>query len=91
MTKTLSQILVDNFGVAEDDIEEVRRVRREKGGGTGEILVQKKMVSETQLLEALSIRFDIPFWPDISLDNFGTEFTRLVPIQFLKRYVLELL
>ena len=88
MTKTLLQILTDDFGVAGEDIADVRRVRREKGGSTGDILVQKKALSETRLLEALSLRYGIPFLQELPLDNFGVDFTRTVPIQFLKKYLM---
>ncbi|MFC1886320.1 type II secretion system ATPase GspE [Thermodesulfobacteriota bacterium] len=88
MTKSLSQILMGTFGVSEDDLKEARRLKMEKGGSLGENLIQKKIISETQLLEALSLQFNVPFRSDIPLDNFGTEFTRFVPIQFLKKYVM---
>ena len=39
-------------------------------------------------MEALSILYDIPFWPVLRYDNFTTDFTNLVPIQFLKKYVM---
>jgi len=39
-------------------------------------------------MEALSILYDIPFWPVLRYDNLTTDFTNLVPIQFLKKYVM---
>jgi len=36
----------------------------------------------------LSIQYDIPFWPDLPLENFKTDFTSQVPIQFLKKYAM---
>jgi general secretion pathway protein E len=88
MIKTLSQILIDNYGITKTDFEEAKRIKAEKGGATGDILVQKKLLSETQLLEALGTQFDMAFWPELPLDNFGTEFTEHVPIAFLKKYVM---
>lgn len=88
MSKPLSQILAENYGVSADDFEEAKRLKREKGGSIGEHLVQKKIISEAQLLEALSTQFNIPFNPDLHLDNFGAEFARKVPIQFLKKYIM---
>ena len=88
MRQHLSQILKENFGVLDEDFEEARKMTREKGGTIGETLVQKKMISEPQLLKALSIQYRLPFWPDLPLDTFGTDFTRHVPIQFLKKYVM---
>ncbi len=88
MRKNLSHILINSFGVSKEDIDEARRIKAERGGHTGDMLVTKKIIAETQLLEALSIQYDIPFWPELPLDNFGTDFAHLVPIQFLKKYVM---
>jgi hypothetical protein len=82
--KSLSQILRDKFGVSEEELLEANDIGKEKGGRTGEILLQKKIISEKQLLEALSVQYDIPFWPDLPLNNIGNSFTQRVPIQFLK-------
>ncbi len=88
MLKHLSEILKDNFGISEEDISEVQKIKKEKGGAFGEILIRKNLITETQLLEALSIQYDIPFQPDLQLDNFKSDFTRHVPIQFLKKYTM---
>ena len=46
------------------------------------------MITETQLLEALSIQYDIPFWPELPLEKYKTDFTEHIPIQFLKKYIM---
>src|SRR5690606_23205347 len=86
--KSLSQILRDKFGVSEEELLEANDIGKEKGGRTGEILLQKKIISEKQLLDALSVQYDIPFWPDLPLNNIGNSFTQRVPIQFLKKYAM---
>ena len=88
MQKPLTQILKETFGVSEEDLKEAQKIKTEKGDTFGEILVAKKTITETQLLEALSIQYDIPFWPDLPLDSFKTDFISQVPIQFLKKYVM---
>ncbi len=88
MIKHLSQILKKNFDLSEEDYKEAVKIKSKKGGSIGEILVKKKMITEKQLLEALSIQYDIPFWPDLPLDNMKNDFTQHVPIQFLKKYVM---
>lgn len=40
------------------------------------------------MLEALSIQYDIPFWPKLPLNNIGTDITHNVPMQFLKKYFM---
>ncbi|MGD9082873.1 MAG: type II secretion system ATPase GspE [Desulfobacterales bacterium] len=88
MQKDLTQILKETFDVSEEDIEEAQKIKSEKGGHFGEILVAKKTITETQLLEALSAQYGIPFWPDLPLDSFKKDFISQVPIQFLKKYVM---
>ncbi|MDL1983818.1 MAG: Flp pilus assembly complex ATPase component TadA, partial [Deltaproteobacteria bacterium] len=88
MLKHLSDILKDNFGISEEDISEVQKIKKEKGGAFGEILIRKNLITEIQLLEALSIQYDIPFQPELPLDNLKSELTRHVPIQFLKKYTM---
>ncbi len=88
MEKNLSQIFKENFNISEEDLKETERIRAEKGGNFGEILVTKKLLSERQLLEALSIQYDMPFWPELPLEKYQTDFTDHVPIQFLKKYIM---
>ncbi|MBT8373253.1 MAG: type II secretion system ATPase GspE [Deltaproteobacteria bacterium] len=88
MRNHLSQILVDNYGLNEDDLAEAQRLWEEKGGNLGDILVQQQNISESQLLQALSTQYDLPYWPSLPLDNVESEFTKKIPIQFLKKYVM---
>ncbi|MBW1841438.1 MAG: type II secretion system ATPase GspE [Deltaproteobacteria bacterium] len=88
MKKQLSQIIKDRFGVSDEALEEAQKIKREKGGNLGEILVRKQRVSETQLLEALSLQYDLAFWQDLPLDSVRTDFTGRIPIQFLKNHVM---
>ncbi len=88
MRKDFPQILQETIGISEEDYQDVLRVKREKGGNVGEILVKRKLATETQLLEAFSIRYDIPFWPKLPLKNIGTETVQKVPIHFLKKYFM---
>ena len=88
MKTQLSQILVENYNLNEDILAEARRVREEKGGNIGDILVQQKGISETQLLEALSNQYELPYWPILPLENIESEFIEKVPIQFLKKYFM---
>ena len=88
MKKHLLQIVKENFGVSEEEFNKIKSIKIEKGGDFGEIFVQKKLITEMQLLEALSIQYDIHLWPDIPVDCIADDFTKRVPIQFLKKYVM---
>ncbi|MEN8759617.1 MAG: type II secretion system ATPase GspE, partial [Desulfobacterales bacterium] len=54
----------------------------------GDILVTRNILSERQLLEAMSFLYDLPVWFDLPLDNIDFAFTRSIPIQFLKKYLM---
>jgi general secretion pathway protein E len=88
MRTQLSQILVNNYSLNENVLAEAQRTREEKGGSIGDILVQQKSISESQLLEALSNLYDLPYWPILPLENIESEFIEKVPIQFLKKYFM---
>ncbi len=88
MIKNLSHILKTRYGLSEEDFAEAGRIQQEKGGHLGEILLQKKSLTEVQLLDALSIQYEIPFWPELPLDNLGNDLVRNISIQFLKKYVM---
>ena len=88
MVNHLSNILIETFGVPLEEVKSAQRTQREKGGRTEEILIQKKSITENQLLEALSVLYDIPFRPDLPLENISPDFTQHVPIHFLKKYTM---
>ena len=88
MLNSLYQILNERFNVPEEDLKEAQRIHTEKGTDFAEILVAKKMISERQLLEALSIQYDIPFWPELPIEKYQSDFTNQVPIHFLKKYIM---
>ncbi|MDO9229644.1 MAG: type II secretion system ATPase GspE [Syntrophales bacterium] len=48
-------------------------------------LLQKKALTETELLAALSEEYGIPFWEELPTDHIDTGFTALFSIQYLKK------
>ncbi|MGD9308341.1 MAG: type II secretion system ATPase GspE [Desulfosarcina sp.] len=88
MNNSLQALLKNKFGVSDDDYTEAARLRAEKGGSISEVLLRRKVLSETQLLDALSEQYGIPFWPELPLESFGEDRTRNAPISFLKRHAM---
>lgn len=88
MKKSLEDILKSRYGVSDEDYADALRLHREKGGTVPEVLLRRKVINETQLLDALSEQYDIPFWPELPLESFGEDRTRNAPIGFLKRHVM---
>ena len=83
----LDHILKHRFGLSDDSLSDARHLQQDKGGRLGDILVQRESITETQLLEALSIQYEIPFWPELPMENImGGDFSKKISIQFLKRH-----
>jgi general secretion pathway protein E len=85
---SLSDILAERCAVTPDMLAAADRIKAEKGGQIGEILVQQKAITEDQLLKALSAQFDIPYWPKLPLSDIDAGLVANIPIQFLKKHCL---
>lgn len=88
MPPSLTDILRRKADLSDEVLEEARRIRAEKGGHLGDILLRRKHVTEAQLLEALSELYDLPFWPQLPMSQMESDTIRKVPIQFLKRFAM---
>ncbi len=88
MKQHLSDILSRDFDVDQQDLAEARRLAKEQNAPLSEVLLKKKILTESQLLQAFGRLYDLPFWAKLPLDNFDTGFARKVPIQFLKKYAM---
>jgi len=84
----LAGILTKSYHLDPETLSAAERVRTEKGGSLGDILVQQKTITEPQLLEALSAQFGIPHWPKLPLSDIDTELVAKVPIQFLRKHCI---
>ncbi len=74
------------YGLSEEAIADAKKIHATKGGSIVDILIQKKAITETDLLEAMSAQFDIPFWPNLPTEDLKIDFTKQIPIQFLKKH-----
>ncbi len=84
----LAHILKHRFDISDEALSEARHIRDEKGGRLGEILVDRNAITETQMLEALGMQYELPFWPELPMENIGTDFSKSISIQFLKRHFI---
>jgi general secretion pathway protein E len=84
----LAHILKHRFELGDEALTDARNLQQEKGGRLGPILLERKAISETQLLEALGIQYELPFWPELPMENVAAEFSQKVSIQFLKRHYM---
>src|SRR5512136_185502 len=76
--KPMVELLDEAFGpVAEGGAARRRTI--------GEIYTHKKATDEVTQLRSLSLKFGIPILPELPTDHMSVEFTRKVPIQYLKK------
>ena len=73
------------LGVPADVLADVRRQAREDGVGMVDLLVQKRVLPEAELLKAVGAEYCIAFWEELPTDHMSTGFTALVSIQYLKK------
>ncbi len=73
------------LGVPAEILAEVRGLARANGAGMVDLLLQKKVLPEPELLTALGEEYGIPFWEALPTDHIDTGFTALFSIQYLKK------
>jgi len=84
--KLIGEILKKICALSEETLAEALKIQEEKGGSTGEILIQNGAIREADLLKAFGIQFGLPLWSTISAEDMDTSFTQEIPIQFLKKH-----
>ena len=81
----LGDILHETFGVAVESIEAALALQREKGGRIGEILIQLRKITESDLLSARSVQCGLEVVHTLPVD-FEPFFVPRVPIGYLKKF-----
>ena len=75
-----------DYGLSEEKITEIQKIYNSKGGSIVDLLIQQKAIAETDLLQTMSSQFGFPFQPDLPIENLNIDFTKQIPIQYLKRH-----
>jgi len=84
--RLIGEILTEHYGLSVEVLAAALKAQEEKGGRIGEILIDRKAVSEADVLKGLGVQFGLPFWPSLPTEDLETDFTQHLPIQFLKKY-----
>ncbi len=84
----LSEILLGKYSVDPVRIEAAVAVQREKGGRLSDILLKQQVVSESELLEALSFQYHLPHRVHLRPPDIEFSLVSRVPIAFAKRHVV---
>jgi len=77
---------LETLGLSREIIENAWNIHAAKGDGIVDILIQQKAIAETDLLQAMSSQFGVPFVADLSMENLNIDFTKQIPIQYLRKH-----
>ncbi len=83
-----SEWLIRRFGLPAETVAAAETQRRERGGRLEEILLQQRVLTEEQLLEATAERLGVDFWPRLPARGIDPSLASRVPIGFLKKHGL---
>ena len=85
--KFIGEILIEEGYLEQGTLEEALKIQKEKGGLIGEILVRMGVISEEQLVVALSKQLSIPF---IRLPHYNVnrEALGFIPRETAERHLL---
>ena len=87
LNDALDILLLEKSGLTADDLQQARDLSARKGIGLGRALLQRKAAQEHELLEVLADYFQLSLSKTLPQGT-DTEFTALLPIGFLKKYLL---
>jgi len=88
MEESLLEVLSRQPGASADFATEARKLQAKDPQRLPELLVKRKLIPETELLEIFAARYQLPFWPDLTFRNIQGDFADRVPIQFLKKHLI---
>lgn len=84
--KTLGQILVESKTISAKQLEDALRVQSAEGNTKklGEVLVEKDFLKEEDMLRALALQLDLPYYDRLPLNDIDPTLVDNIPIQFCR-------
>jgi general secretion pathway protein E len=83
--RLLGEILIAQASLDPAVLAEALAAQGEAARRIGELLIERRAVSEEDVARALGTQLDLPFLPGITVDQVDVELARLVPINFGKQ------
>jgi general secretion pathway protein E len=77
---------LEGLGLSDEAVEDVLSTHAVMGGSIADIIIQKKLLPEAELLEAMGRQFDIPFRSELPTEDLDVGYTKKMPIQYLKKH-----
>jgi general secretion pathway protein E len=85
--KGLGEILVENGAITNDQLEAallLQKQSNEFGKKLGELLIEKELVNEEDMLHALAVQLDLPFYDRLPINDIDPTLIDHIPIGFCK-------
>jgi general secretion pathway protein E len=84
--KTLGQILIESKAISQKQLEDALREQSAEGNTKklGEVLVSKDFVTEENMLRALAMQLDLPYYDRLPLNDIDPTLVDNIPIQFCR-------
>ena len=86
LVSKLREILLADGLLTEEQFEEVARSASESEKALDRVLIEKELLTEAQVLQALSVALAIPYRESLSGSTVPAEFVEKVPLHFARRY-----
>ncbi len=87
ISKRIGELLVSSGRITAAQLNEALDMQRAGGGKLGQILVHKKFIKESELLEFLSKQFGIEF-VDLAAKELADDVVKIIPENIARRYSL---
>lgn len=84
----LTDILLGTTSLTTEQLERAEEVRQQKHLRLEDVLVQQKLVTEEELLQAQSQQLGLPYWKALPESEFDITLMRQVPLAFARQHKL---
>ncbi len=82
----IGELLIKHTSLTNDQLEEALQTQRETGELLGEILVRKNYIHPHDITKVICKQIDIPYLPDINIDDIDPHVIENVPINYAKKH-----
>lgn len=84
--KSIGQILVETRAISEKQLQEVLKDQAQEGQNKkiGQLLVEKSYVTEDDMLKALALQLDLPYYDRLPINDIDPSLVDNIPIQFCR-------
>jgi general secretion pathway protein E len=80
----IGNLLIENAGLKESDLETVLQAQKESGKKVGEILIEQKLIRPEDISKALALQLGLPFVEDLKPQEIEAPIVRTLSIQYCR-------